>query len=72
MYGPMMFMIAANVVMFVWSTVSFYRSSVDLQVTNVTRKSKRYKQFVDKIIYIQSFSVFTLSANNKSIDVDLK
>jgi hypothetical protein len=52
MYGPMMFMIAANVVMFVWSTVSFYRSSVDLQVTNVTRKSKRYKQFVvDKIIH---------------------
>ncbi len=67
-----MFMIAANVVMFVWSTVSFYRSSVDLQVTNVTRKSKRYKQFVDLKLYIQSFSVITLSANNKSIDADLK
>jgi len=43
MYGPMIVMIMANIVMFIWATVSFYRRSVESsKVTNISRKNQRY------------------------------
>ena len=43
MYGPMIVMIMANVVMFVWATFNFYQRSVESsKVTNISRKNQRY------------------------------